>query len=56
MTYHFIKPLEISWCLEAIIYVFLELYGEITVIGISPDYIIYREYTKIVHIPGEICI
>lgn len=26
------------------------------VIGISPDYIIYREYTKIVHIPGEICI
>ena len=35
MTYHFIKPLEISWCLEAIIYVFLELYGEITVIGLS---------------------
>lgn len=26
------------------------------VIGVSPDYIIYREYTKIVHIPGEICI
>ena len=35
MTYHFITPLEISWYLETIIYVFLELSGQITVIGLS---------------------